>query len=142
MPRTISPRAKAYVRRAAEAQFQCSVRIFETTVPTLDTVTGLYSSVEGTDVYDGPARIWSVEGAGTVTVGEGDIALQSTYCSIPWDATPVPEVDNQVLVTDCADDPELVGRSFRIMSVDGGGQTRATRRMQITALTENRSWQR
>lgn len=142
MPRTISPRAKAYVRRAAEAQFQCSVRIFETTVPTLNASTGLYTSVEGADVYAGPARIWSVDGSGVVMVGEGDLALQSTYCSIPWDATPVPEVDNQVVITACADDPELVGRSFRIMSVDGGGQTRATRRMQVTGLTENRSWQR
>lgn len=141
MPRTISPRAKAYVRRAAEAQFTCSVRIFTNTVPTLDANTGLYTADEGTDVYSGPARIWSVDGGGVIAVGEGDYAMQSTYCSIPWDHTPVPEADNTVVVT-AAEDASLVGRSFRIMSVDGGGQARATRRMQITGLTENRSWQR
>lgn len=140
MPRTISPRAKTYVRRAAEAQFACTVRIFQTTVQALNTGTGLYTAVEGADVYAGPARIWSVDGAGVIATGEGDFAMQSTYCSIPWDHTPVPEVDQQVLVVS-SDDTGLIGRTFRIMSVDGGGQMRATRRMQITGLTENRSWQ-
>jgi hypothetical protein len=140
MPRVISRRAKAYVRRAAEAQFTSEVRIFSTTVPTLDTDTGLYAATEGTQTYSGPARIWSVDGGQVISVGEGDYAYQSTFCSIPWDHTPVPEVDQQVEVL-ASDDESLVGRTFRIMSVDGGGQARATRRLQITGLTENRSWQ-
>jgi Family of unknown function (DUF6093) len=140
MPRTISPRAKAYVRRAAEAQFTCTVRIFATTVPTLNTTTGLYTSSEGAEVYSGPARIWSVDGGQVIAVGEGDYAYQSTFCSIPWDTVPVPDVDQQIEVL-TSDDTDLVGRTFRIMSVDGGGQARATRRMQITGMTENRSWQ-
>ena len=139
MPRTISPRAKAYVRRAAEAQFTCTVRIFTPTDPTLDTNTGLYTSVEGAETYNGPARIWSVDGGQLIEVGEGDYAFQSTYCSIPWDHQPIPQVDQQVEVV-ASDDPGLVGRAFRIMSVDGGGQARATRRMQITGMTENRTW--
>ena len=141
MPRTVSTRSRAYVRSYAEAQFNCQVRIFKNTTPALNTTTGLYEATEGVDVYSGVARIWNVEGAGIITVGEADLATQSTFCSIPWDATPVPDVDQTVVVTACPGDSDLVGRSFRIMSVDGGGLMRATRRMQITGITENRSWQ-
>jgi len=141
MPRTVSAWAKSYVRNSAEAQFDCTVRIFISSTPTLNTTTGAYTSVEGATIYTGPARIWSVDGGVLMNLGEGDYATMTTYCSIPWDATPVPENDNQIVVTDSPGDPNLVGKVFRVMSVDGGGQMRATRRMQVTALTENRSWQ-
>jgi hypothetical protein len=140
MPRTVSRWSKAYVRRAAEAQFTCTVRVFKNAPVTLNATTGLYTADEGVEVYNGPARIWSVDGGGVIAVGEGDYAMQSTYCSIPWDHTPIPEMDDQVEVL-ASDDTNLVGRTFRIMNIDGGGQMRATRRMQLTGLTENRSWQ-
>jgi hypothetical protein len=140
MPRTVSTWAKSYVRNVAEHQFTSSVRIHKVGTPVLDTVTGIYTSVEGADVYEGPARIWSVDGSGVLSLGEGDYAMQATYCSIPWDAEPVPDVDDQVEVI-ASDDTELIGQRFRVMSVDGGGLTRATRRLSLAGLTENRSWQ-
>lgn len=141
MPRTVSTWAKSYVRGAAEAQFNCTVRIFPNGTPTLNATTGAYSAAEGVETYNGPARIWSADGGVTMNLGEGDYATTTTYCSIPWDATPVPENDNQIEVMACPGDPNLVGKVFRVMSVDGGGQMRATRRMQVTALAKNRSWQ-
>jgi hypothetical protein len=135
MPRSISARTKNYVRRAAEAQFDCAVRIYRNSAPTFNQTTGEYEPVNS-DVYTGPARIWSVDSGGTLVVGETAYPLRVTYCSIPWDSTPMPINDDIVEITSSPDDPYLVGRSFLVSSVDGGGQARATRRMQIVNIGE------
>lgn len=135
MPRTISQRAKNYVRRAAEAQFDCTVKIYRNSAPTFNTTTGEYEPVN-IDVYSGAARIWSVDSGGTMVVGETAFPLRTTYCSIPWDSTPMPVNDDIVEITSSPDDSYLEGRSFLVSSVDGGGQARATRRMQIVNIAE------
>jgi len=136
MPRTVSHRSKAYVRRAAEAQFDCVITITRALSPTFNTTTGVYSPTS-TTVYEGPARIWELDQAGTLTVGEATYPLRATYCSIPWDHQPVPHNDDTIEVIKMDDDPDLPGRSFRVMAVDGGGHMRATRRMHITGIVEN-----
>lgn len=140
MPRTISARTKNWVQKSAEYQFSCTVRIFRNGSATLNSSTGLYESVEGEDIYSGPARIWSSDTGGIYVVGDADIAHRDTFCSIPWDATPIPRNDDTVEVLTSPSDPDLVGRTFRIMAVDGGGQVLPTRRMRLTGLAENRSW--
>jgi hypothetical protein len=142
MPRTVSQRTKDWVRKSAEYQFNCTVRIFRNGTPTLNTTTGLYEPVEGTELYNGSARIWSVDTSGFFFVGENDLSRKETYCSIPWDHEPVPRNDDTVEVLLSPDDSDLDGKSFRIMSVDGGGQILPTRRMRLVGLAENRSWVR
>jgi hypothetical protein len=136
MPRTISPRAKAYVRRAAEYQFECEILIYRNTVSTFNTTTGHYEPVNE-QVYSGPARIWELDQAGSLAIGEATFPLRATYCSIPWDHTPVPHNDDTIEVVSAPDDNDLPGRTFRVVAVDGGGQARATRRMHITGIVEN-----
>jgi len=136
MPRTVSHRSKAYVRRAAEAQFDCSIRITRNLEQAFDDQTGSYTPHSDL-VYEGPARIWELDDAGMISVGEATFPLRATYCSIPWDHTPVPHNDDTIEVLVMDDDPDLPGRSFRVMSVDGGGHMRSTRRMHITGIVEN-----
>jgi hypothetical protein len=136
MPRTISKRSVAYVRRAAEYQFDCTIRITRNGEPAFNTTTGSYNTVS-TTVYEGNARIWELDDAGAISVGEATFPLRSTYCSIPWDHQPVPHNDDTIEILTMPDDPDLPGRTFRIMAVDGGGHMRATRRMHITGIVEN-----
>jgi hypothetical protein len=136
MPRTVSARSKAYVRRAAEAQFDCTIKITRAGSPILNTTTGTLTPTS-TLIYEGLARIWELDDAGMLSVGEATFPLRATYCSIPWDHTPVPHNDDTIEVLTMPDDPDLPGRSFRIMAVDGGGHMRSTRRMHITGIVEN-----
>lgn len=136
MPRTISKRSAAYVRRAAEYQFDCQIRITRNGTPTFNETTGTYNTVSVT-VYEGAARIWELDDAGALVTGEATFPLRATYCSIPWDHQPVPHNDDTIEVLVMPDDPDLPGRTFRVMAVDGGGHLRATRRMHITGIVEN-----
>jgi len=141
MPRTVSARTKRYVRKSAEFQFNCTVRIFKNSTPVFDDSTGSYTPSEGTEIYNGPARIWSVDTGALVMIGEADLARRETYCSIPWDHDPVPRNDDTVEVLTAPDDHDLDGKSFRVTAIDGGGQILPTRRMRLSGLAENRSWQ-
>lgn len=138
MPRTISKRAKAYVRRAAAFQFECEIVIKrqDHDATTFNEETGIYSPVM-TEIYRGKARIWELDQAGTLSVGEATYPLRATYCSIPWNHQPVPHNDDTIEVLTMPDDPDLPGRTFRVMAVDGGGHMRATRRLHITGIVEN-----
>jgi hypothetical protein len=136
MPRTVSHRSKAYVRRAAEAQFDCEIIIWRNTDVAFNDTTGDFTPVS-TKVYEGAARIWELDDAGMIAVGEATFPLRATYCSIPWNHTPVPHNDDTIEVIRMDDDPDLPGRSFRVMAVDGGGHMRSTRRMHITGIVEN-----
>jgi len=136
MPRTVSARSKAYVRRAAEAQFDCEIRITRNGAPVFDPSTGSYNT-DSTAIYEGAARIWELDDAGMISVGEATFPLRATYCSIPWNHEPVPHNDDTIEVLVMDDDPDLPGRTFRVMSVDGGGHMRSTRRMHITGIVEN-----
>jgi hypothetical protein len=136
MSRTVSKRSKAYVRRAAEAQFDCVIKIIRNTDQAFNAITGAYTPVS-TPVYEGVARIWEVGDAGFFADGEATFPLRSTYCSIPWDHEPVPHNDDTIEIVSMPDDPDLPGRTFRVMTVEGGGYMRATRRMRITGIVEN-----
>lgn len=136
MPRTISKRAKAYVRRAAEAQFDCQIIIWRNGEAVFNEGDGSYTPVS-TMIYSGSARIWELSDGGVLVTGEATFPLRSTYCSIPWDHEPVPHNDDTIQIVTMPDDPDMPGRSFRIMSVDGGGAARATRKMTITGIVEN-----
>jgi hypothetical protein len=118
----------------------CQVKIYRNAKTDLNPSTGQIVSSQGPVLYLGKARIWGADGAGAIPVGEGDFSTRATYCSIPVLHTPVPRNDDTILVVSCPYDQDLVGRSFRITSVDGGGMLSATRKMQIIGFYENRTW--
>ena len=137
--RTVSNYARKYVRSRAEAHMNCQIILSRHRDGYLDSASGLYTADSGTVYYEGIGRIWDSNTGAIINVGEADLATTVTYCSVPFD-TPIPRVDDLLRVVQCSHDPALVGRGFRIIGLDGGGLARATRRMQISALSENRSW--
>lgn len=136
--RPVSARTKAYARSWVLSHHNIEIEVTRQLVSGLDEDTGLIRvSHDGTG-YVGSARFWLSDDGRSVMVGEGDFTTVSTYISLPWDASPVPELDEYVIVTSAYDDPALVDKVFRIVGVDGGGFMRAARRLAVTAVTENR----
>lgn len=137
---TVSDYARTYLRDRVQGHMNCTIELLRHRDSSLDETTGLYTAVSKTSVYSGVARIWEASSGSIVEVGEADLALVSTYCSIPFDVDVMPHRDDQVLVTACPGDPDLVGRGYRVLMIDGGGLMRATRKMQLIAQAENRAW--
>lgn len=137
--RTVSDYARRYVRDRAQAHMNCTIILSRHRDGLLDPDSGLYTADTGKVIYRGKARIWDSTTGAIINVGEADLATTATYCSIPFDSE-MPRVDDLIRVISAPVDGALESRGFRVMNVDGGGLIRATRRMQITALAENRSW--
>ena len=139
---TVSDYARSYVRARAQAHMNCEVVIYSFAPDqVLDENTGLYTAQYGDELYDGVARIYSVDSGGAIAVGEETINTKTTFCSIPWDNQFI-AIDTYVEVTSFPGDEQLEDTFWRVVGTDGGGLMRATRRMQITAWTDNRHWQK
>lgn len=91
-------------------------------------------------VYQGKARIHGIDPGGITQVGDISYDTRSTSISIPWNAN-TPDVDDIIEVTTCPSDFDVVGRSFRITGVSGGGLSRAVRLLNASVLDEGHSWQ-
>lgn len=96
-------------------------------------------------IYTGPARITSVTGPQVLGVGEDQMAYVQANISIPWDTDPVPYRDDIATVLNFDPhsdygDPALINRSFRILTVDFGGQMYAVRRMTASAIEQSAAW--
>lgn len=127
-----------YARRYAEANMTAQVKIVRMFEPFLDDATGELHVDEQFVVYEGKARVYGVSGPMTMNLGEEPQYFSSTYVSIPYSATTT-RVDDVIEVT-AHKDWTLVGRSFRVMDVEGGGQYPAVRRMQVTGIQNSKQW--
>ena len=145
-PMPVSPYARNYARRHASAHMYYTVQIERMGDPYFDEATGRMTPRVAEIVYTGPARIWTVSGPQVFTVGEDQMSFDQTNMSIPWNVIPVPHRDDiaTVLTYDTHSgfgDPELLGRSFRILDVQLGGQMYATRRMTVSAIQPSAAWE-
>jgi hypothetical protein len=139
--RPISERTRNYARKTVLGFHNIELKIVRmNNLPTLNETTGLIQVSYDTSYhgFEGTGRFWLSNDGLVTNVAEGDYSTVSTYISIEWDAEPVPELDDYVQITSAYDDPQLAGKMFRIVGVDGGGFMRAARRMRVTAVTENR----
>lgn len=139
--RPISERTKNYARLTVVGWHNVEIQVVRQTVAALNESTGQIEVTHDTEYtgYEGTARFWLSNDGVVTEVGEGDYSTISTYLSLAWDAEPVPELDDYVLITSAYEDPTLEGRVFRITGVDGGGFMRAARRLSVVAAaTENR----
>lgn len=94
-----------------------------------DPITRKSTTVTGTQVYQGKARLWEVSAGGHQIIGDQEFRVSQTYLSIPWDA-PIPEPEDRVQIL-LSVDPQLVGRSLLILSVTRGGGLRVSRKMSV-----------
>jgi hypothetical protein len=107
----------------------------------LNTDTGVVETLFVAPWYSGKARIWESNTGATAMMGEAAVTLMQTNISIPFHVG-MPKKDQIVVVTSAPQDPDLVGRAFRVIAVDGGGQIGAARRMTVTAYTDSDVWSR
>jgi hypothetical protein len=130
-----------YVRNHAEAQMEDTVRIYRNKPSALNVDNGLIESGQGYVVYEGKARIQNINGPAPMIIGEGDLTFSDTYGSIPVDINgPIPVTDDTLLILTHKTDPDLIGKSFRITGVHGGGYLMAVRTIHLRTLAENRTW--
>ncbi len=138
---TVSPLARALVRRRVEAQMLATITILRGALGTLNPTTGLVGGLaSAVTVYTGKARIRSVTGSGVIDVGGGEIDQRSTVISIPIAATAPRRDDLVVIGQDDAADAELDTRIFRVMEVDGGGYFGECTHLNCTGWYSNRLW--
>ena len=116
-----------------------TVRIYRNAPSALNPDTGIIESGQGYVVYEGAARIYSIEGQSPITLGDGDIQFSNTNCSIPITAES-PRIDDTVEVLTHKTDSSFVGKSFRVTSASGGGYLFAYKRLGLMGISENRNW--
>lgn len=138
MARTISDRQLRQLRWTANRQMRNKVVINRPDKPSFDSVTGMVTATTNATIYRGSARIWSVQGPQTMTLGDEIITFRMTNISIPYNA-PLPRRDDIVTVYG-ADDPTLQGRSFRVLDVEVAGEAYAARRMSCTQIEGSATW--
>lgn len=127
-----------YARRYAEANMTAKVKITRMEEPAFDDTSGDLSALEAYVVYEGKARVYTISGPMTMNLGEEPQYFSSTYVSIPLDVV-MPQVDDVIEVL-AHGDWAVVGRKFRVMDVEGGGQYPAVRRMQVTGVQNSKQW--
>jgi hypothetical protein len=102
-------------------------------------LTGLLSVPSRSAIYVGKARLWQANDGTVIVTGDADISSTVTNISIPWNGVE-PQRDDIAVVTYSPIDDAMLGKAFRVVSVDGGGLIGATRRMRCIALAESASW--
>lgn len=128
-----------YVQRYAEYNMTAGVRIMRMTDVLFGSDTGVVEAQESELVYEGPARVYTISGPSTYNLGEEPQYFSGSYVTVPITADPVPMVDDVVEVLTHLD-PAVVGRRFRVMDVESGGQYPGYRRLQVTGVQSSKQW--
>ena len=128
----ISPFAAAYVRKRTAERMVDQCRIWKPGPVVLDKVTGKTTRGEAILKYQGVCRFWEVTSGQQALLGDEQVVMSQTYLSLPYNA-PIPESDDIVLITTSVD-PDLVGRTVKVVSVVRGGGLRASRRFLVQVV--------
>lgn len=94
-------------------------------------------------LYEGVARVYPASGPQNVDSTEESQVFASSYVS-----TPMKDLNGELLLTQVNDvievvrtsDPLLVGRYFRVIDVDAGGQWAHVRRHMVTGAERYEGW--
>lgn len=89
-------------------------------------------------VYLGKARVYGVGSGGSSNVGDELTFWSSSYVSIPLSATWT-QVDDMIEVV-AHEDADVVGRWFRVVNVDSGGQLPVVRRHTVSGVQRDPGW--
>jgi Family of unknown function (DUF6093) len=134
-----------YVRSFARGNMRCTVTISRPSAPVFDPQTGSLAASSAQAFYDGPARVYTVQGPVTYSLGDEPQHYSSTYVSVPiiddnGNAVPIPRVEDVVTVTADPGNPGMVNRSFQVQDVETGGQWSAVHRMQVVGIQASPQW--
>lgn len=142
MPWPITPLSMQYARGYAERNMTAKVKITRPAPASLDDESGDLSAVTESVVYIGKARMYPASGPVTMNLGEEVQYFQSSNVSIPLysNGEPTrPQVDDIIEILEHPD-ALAVGKFYRVMDVETGGQFQSVRRMQVVGAQRWRSW--
>lgn len=149
--RRYSTVVSAYTAKVfAERNMVDEVTIWRPAEPVLLSYDGKLMSQVDIYVYEGPARVWNVQGPLTMGIGDEPTYYSQTFCSIPLSypdpfsnpTMPIPEsprVDDIVQIFQHRD-PLMLDRFFRVVDVEAGGLLPACRRMQLVGIQASKQW--
>jgi hypothetical protein len=133
-----------YLRRYADANMTSLVEILRIDDPVIDADNpSVAEPVKVKRVYQGKARIYQASGQGGTAIADEDMAFSTSYISIPSvdpNGAVIPVQVNDFFRIIDTGDPELVGRMFRVLDVDAGGQWSASRRCMVTGAQRYEGW--
>jgi len=135
MASPISPMARDYVRSRATAVMEYRCRAERITPPHIDDET--LTAVRGARtvlIEDSPCRIWEIQGASAVMLGETDLMIQNVQLSLPWDSPVLKKSDEIVIIHAPTQDTSMLNKRFEIVSAAFAGELRATRRYSVRAV--------
>lgn len=128
-------------RRYAVKNMIDRVKVVRQTEPMLNT-DGTIDVEQGTLVYEGPGRVYSVAGPMAMGIGDEPTVFSTTYVSVPleWaDAAVDVHIDDIVEVLEHSD-PMTSGRFFAVMDVQQGGTLPIVRRLQVQGIQPSHQW--
>lgn len=133
----ISKRARNYVRKRATAVMESVVRIERVEEPVFDEVSVRATSGSRTVIYEGPARIWTMNTGGAIVLGEDSLHTQTTVMSIPWDVKEIPRIKDQIEVLYSHVDEKIIGRRGHVTGTPKAGDLRPTRTFQVQFIEDD-----
>jgi hypothetical protein len=90
-----------------------------TGAPVLNPITGVLTPPASTVVYSGPGRLRAPTATEMERIfADREVTVQRFVCKVPWDVTTVDRGHRVRVVS--GTDPDIAGRSFRIVTVLGG----------------------
>jgi hypothetical protein len=132
-----------YAQRFVESNMTATVRVTRPGDAGFDAVTGELTADSGPTVYEGRGRVYSASGPATLDLGDGPQYFSSGFVSVPMvdesGDNVLPQVNDLIEVLEHPD-PLMLGRRFRVMDVEAGGQFAVVRRMQVMGIQRSRTW--
>lgn len=129
--------ATNYIRSATKAGMRGQVHIVTPGQPVYSPSTGYAVGTVGpTPGYSGPANIHPATGSGEQDMDGGMVEVNSISVTLPIDATPMPMLEDHVVI-DLCDDQTLNGESLRIVGISNGGSMAVVRTLTCTFVQSN-----
>lgn len=133
-----------YARRFVESNMTAFVEITRPGEPDFVSSSGELEADSGPVVYEGKARVYTVSGPVTLELGDDPQYFSSAVVSVPlvddFGVNVLPQVNDLVEIQEHPD-PLMLGRRFRVMDVEAGGQFAVLRRMQVVGIQRGRTWE-
>ena len=132
--------AQSYLRDRLAGRMVDAVKIHRQVPQVFDDNTGRMTPGTDTEVYSGPARLWSASSSGGGSLGDGQTPDQRVWMvTIPYDTNGL-RIDDILTVTGCASDADMVGRTAVIQEITGSGLLNGARTLRVAGLFEGGAW--
>lgn len=132
--------AQTYLRDRLADRMVDAVTIHRPVPQVFDDSTGRMGPGADSEVYSGPARLWSARSAASGGLGDGQAPDQRAWMvTVPFDTDGI-RIDDLVTITACASDTDMVGRTAVVQEVTGSGLLNGARTLRVAGLFESGAW--